>query len=123
MLKPFTKIFTRVLQKHASLKNEIIRNNKSSFARSQTWLKEKNKEPYHSLFISYNNSGERWNHMNDVRNSARTSNHIYSLKYVFNDYVPEPKKIANLLNYWFSQLGKLILSHETCEYIKDFADR
>ena len=44
MLKCITKIFTRVLQKHAPLKNVIIRNDKSCFARSQTWLKEKNKE-------------------------------------------------------------------------------
>ena len=38
MLKFFSKIFTRVLQKHAPLKNVLIRNDKSSFARSQTWL-------------------------------------------------------------------------------------
>ena len=44
MLKSFTKIFTRVLQKHAPLKNVFIRNDKSCFACSQTWLKEKNKE-------------------------------------------------------------------------------
>ena len=44
MLKSFTKIFTRVLQKHAPLKNVFIRNDKSCFARSQTWLKEKNNE-------------------------------------------------------------------------------
>ena len=44
MLKSFTKILTRVLQKHAPLKNVFIRNDKSSFARSQTWLKEKNKD-------------------------------------------------------------------------------
>ena len=44
MLKYFTKIFTRVLQNHAPLKNVFIRNDKSCFARSQTWLKEKNKE-------------------------------------------------------------------------------
>ena len=44
MLESFTKIFTRVLQKHAPLKNVFIRNDKSCFARSQTWLKEKNKE-------------------------------------------------------------------------------
>ena len=43
-LKSFTKIFTRVLLKHVPLKNVFIRNNKSCFARSQTWLKEKSKE-------------------------------------------------------------------------------
>ena len=61
--------------------------------------------------------------MNEIKNSAKTRTHIYSLKIVFNDYVTEPKKIANFLNYRFSLLGKLILSDETCKYIKDFAIR
>ena len=59
----------------------------------------------------------------EIRNSTRTRSHIYSLKNVFNDYVTEPKKIANLLNYRFSQLGKFILQDETCEKIEDFAGR
>ena len=37
--------------------------------------------------------------------------------------VTEHKKIANLLNYRFSQLGKFILQDETCENIEDFAGR
>ena len=49
--------------------------------------------------MSYNNSRKRWNLMNEIGNSARTRTHIYSLKNVFDDYVTEPKKIANLLNY------------------------
>ena len=44
ILKSVTKIFTRVLQKHAPLLNVCIRNDKSYFARWQTWLKEMNKE-------------------------------------------------------------------------------
>ena len=157
MLKSFTEIFNRVLRKHAPLKNVFIRNNKSCFARSQTWLKEKNKELqkecdsslksknfktfselkqklfcssncdfnkfYQSLVMSPNNSRKRWNLMNEIRNSTRTRNHIYSLKNVFNNYVTEPKKIANLLNYRFSQLGKFILQDETCENIEYFAGR
>ena len=157
MLKSFTKIFTRVLQKHAPLKNVFIRNDKSCFACSQTLLKEKNKELqkecdsslksknfktfselkqkwfcssnsdfnkfYKSLVMSSNNSRKRWNLMNEIRNSTRTRSHIYSLKNVFNDYVTEPKKIANLLNYRFSKLGKFILQDETCETIEDFAGR
>ena len=136
----------------------FIRNDdKSCFARSQTWLKEKNKELqkecdsslksknfktfselkqklfcssnsdfnkfYQSLVMSSNNSRKRWNLMNEIRNSTGTRSHIYSLKNVFNDYVTEPKKIANLLNYRFSQLGKFILQDETCENIDDFAGR
>ena len=38
-------------------------------------------------------------------------------------YVTEPKKIANLLNYRFSQLGKILLQDETCENIEDLAGR
>ena len=72
--------------------------------------------------MSSNNSRKRWNLMNEIRNSARTRTHIYSLKNVFND-VTEPKKTANLLNYRFSELGKFILSDETSEYIDDFAGR
>ena len=71
--------------------------------------------------MSYNNSRKRWNLMNEIGNSARTRTHIYSLKNVFNDYVTEPKKIATLLNYKFSKLGKFILSDATSEYINDFA--
>ena len=133
----------------------FISNDKSCFARSQTWLKEKNKELqkecdsssksknfknfselkqklfcssnndsnkfYLSLVMSSNNSRKRWNLMYEIRNSARRRNHIYSLKNVVNDYVTEPKKMANLLNLRFSQLGKFILSDET--YIEDFAGR
>ena len=157
MLKSFTKIFTRVLQKHAPLKNVFIRNDKSCFARSQTWLKKRNKDiqkefdsslksknfksfselkqkffcssnndfnKFHqSLVMSSNNSRKRWNLMNEIRNSARTRTKIYSLKNVFNDYVTKLRKIANLLNYRFSQLGKFILSDETYENIDDFAGR
>ena len=63
--------------------------------------------------------------MNEIRNSTRTSSQIYSLKNVFNDYdyVTEPKKMANLLNYRLSQLGKFILQDETCKNIEDFAGR
>ena len=73
--------------------------------------------------MSSNNSRKRWNLMNEIRNSTRTRNHIYSLKNVFNDYVTEPKKIANLLNYRFSKLRTFILQDETCENIEDFAGR
>ena len=131
----------------------FIRNDKSCFARSQTWLKEKNKDLqkecdsslkaknfktfselkqklfcssntdfnkfYQSLVMSSNNSGKRWNLMNEIRNSTRRRSHIYCLKNVFNDYVTEPKNFANLLNYSFSQLGKFILQDETCENIED----
>ena len=147
---------TRVLQQHAPLKNVFIRKDKSCFARSQTSLKEKNKELqkecdsslisknfktfsklkqklfcpsnndfnkfYQSLVMSSNNSRKRRNLMNEIRNWARISTHIYSLKNVFNDYVREPKKTANLLNYRFPQLEKFI-SDETYEYFDDFAGR
>ena len=73
--------------------------------------------------MSSNNSRKRWNLMNEIRNSTRTRSDIYSLENVFNDYVTEPKKIANLLNYRFSQLGKFILQDETCKNIEDFAGR
>ena len=73
--------------------------------------------------MSSNNSRKRWNLLNELRNSARTRTHIYSLKNVFNDFVTEPKKIATILNSRFSQLGKFILSVKTCKYIEDFGGR
>ena len=78
---------------------------------------------YQSLVISSNNSRTRWTIMNEIRNSARTRTQIYSLINVFNDYVTEPRKIANLLSYRFWQLGKFILSDKSCKYIEVFAGR
>ena len=143
--------------KTRATKNVFIRNDKSCFARSQTLLKEKNKELqkecdssleskhfetifeliqklfcsfnndfnkfYRSLVMSSKNCRKRWNLMNEIRNSARTRTQIHNLKNIFNDYVTELKKIANLLNYRFSQLRKFIISDETYEYIDDFAGR
>ena len=48
---------------------------------------------------------ERWNFINEARNSLETKTNISSLKNVFGDIESNQKKIANLLNYRFSKLG------------------
>ena len=45
--------------------------------------------------------------INEVRNSEKIKPRIYCLRNVIDDYVTQTKKIAKLLNYRFSKLGKI----------------
>ena len=76
------------------------------------------KKFYQSLIMSSNDSRMWWKLMNEIRNSARTRTHICSFRKIFNDYIQGAQENCNLLNYRFSQLGKFLLSDETCKYIE-----
>ena len=60
--------------------------------------------------IEYSNNlkseRDRWNIINDTRNSKRLKTEILSLKNSFGDIVTDQKRFANLLNYRFSKLGE-----------------
>ena len=56
-------------------------------------------------FLELNNEREKWNFINEARNSLRRKTVITSLENVFGDFVTDQKKVANLLNYRFSKLG------------------
>ena len=49
----------------------------------------------------------KWLLINKIRNSNKIKSNMQCIKNVFNYFVSEPRKIANLLNYRFSDLGKI----------------
>ena len=57
-------------------------------------------------FSNLKSERDRWNFINETKNSERTKTEIFSLKNSFGDTVTDQKRIANLLNYRFSKLGE-----------------
>ena len=57
------------------------------------------------FFRNLTSEKDKWNFINEARNSKRTKANISSLKNSFGDLITDPKRIANLLNYRFSKLG------------------
>ena len=59
--------------------------------------------------FNYLNS-DKWNFINEARNSLRTKTRIISLRngLVFGDIITNQRKIANLLNYKYSKLGDFL---------------
>ena len=73
----------------------------------------KDYERFQTQFIeSANSSRKQWNLIKEVRNISGTGNKILSLKNCFDDVITD-SKIANLLNYKFSKLGKHLLNKPT----------
>ena len=58
-----------------------------------------------NVFADLSNDREKWNFINEARNSLKNKTIISSLKNVFGATVLDQTKIANLLNYRFSKLG------------------
>ena len=83
------------------------------FIRNLNLDRDENKSKY---FLELTNEREKWNFINEARNSLRTKTVIPSLKNVFGDYVTDQKKVANLLNYRFSKLGDFI---GQCKFFKE----
>ena len=59
-------------------------------------------------FKNLKSERDRWNFINETKNSKRTKTEIFSLKNSFGDTVTDQKRIANLLNYRFSKLGEYL---------------
>ena len=59
-----------------------------------------------NIYNSLRNYKSRWNFVNELRNSKRTSINIHSLQNSFGDLITNQKDILNLLNYTFSKLGE-----------------
>ena len=57
------------------------------------------------FFRNLTSEKDKWNFINDARNSQRTKTHISSLRNSFGDLITDPKRIANLLYYRFSKRG------------------
>ena len=57
------------------------------------------------FFRNLTSEKDKWNFINEARNSQRTKTNISSLRNSFGDLITDPKRIANLLNYRFSKLG------------------
>ena len=68
-------------------------------------------------FNNLKSERDRWNFINETKNSKRTKTEIFSLKNSFGDTVTDQKRIANLLNYRFSKLGEYL--GQTRQYINN----
>ena len=80
---------------------------------SSTSFCEDYKKFHQNLIEAAESDRKKWLLINEIRNSEKTHPNITCLKNVFNDYVTDPKKISNLLNYRFSILGKFSGSEKT----------
>ena len=72
---------------------------------------EKDFEKFHNQLIESSTSErKKWNLINELRNSVKTTTTVYSLKNSFNEIITEKTKIASLLNLKFSKLGEFFES-------------
>ena len=68
-------------------------------------------EKFHNQLVESSTSErKKWNLINEVRNSVKTTTTVYSIKNSFNKIITEKTKIANLLNLKFSKLGEIFES-------------
>ena len=65
-------------------------------------------------FNNLKSERDRWNFINETKNSKRTKIEIFSLKNSFGDTVTDQKRIANLLNYRFSKLEEYLGQTRQC---------
>ena len=65
-----------------------------------------------NIFKQLQSDRQKWNFINEARNSRRCKTEIVSLKNSFGDIITDQKKIVNLLNYRFSKLGDYIGSKQ-----------
>ena len=65
-----------------------------------------------NTFKNLKTEREKWNFINEARNSKKSKTEISSLKNVFGDIYTDQNKIVNLLNYRFSKLGDYLGSKQ-----------
>ena len=78
-------------------------------------LKKINENRFAHNFNTFKNlktEREKWNFINEARNSKKSKTKISSLKNVFGDIYTDQNKIVNLLNYRFSKLGDYLGSKQ-----------
>ena len=80
---------------------------------SSTSFSEDYKKFYQNLIEAAKSDRKKWLLINEIRNPKKTQPNITCLKNVLNDYVTDPKKISNLLNYRFPILSKFSGSEKT----------
>ena len=59
-------------------------------------------------FINLNLDIEKWNFINEARNSLRIKTRIVSLRNVFGKNITNQKKLVNLLNYSYYTFGEFL---------------
>ena len=58
-----------------------------------------------NVFNGFTSEKDKWNFINEARNTRRSNVQIHSLRNCFGDTVTDDLRMANLLNYRFSKLG------------------
>ena len=72
---------------------------------------KKSFENFHNQLIESSTSeGKKWNLINELRNSLKTTSTVFSLKNSFREIITEKTKIANLPKLKFSKLGEFFES-------------
>ena len=126
MYKNFCSSLETVIKKHAPQKTVFIRHDKPKLTLHQQWiskntvmkfaktsnnnnknvLKQENEKHRLDVFQNLKSVRERWNYINEIRNSETTQTEIPRLENGFGTVFTNGNDIANLLNYKFSALGE-----------------
>ena len=83
------------MKNHQNIQNDFVENSSAIFLDSQ--------------LLSFNNLSkdkDKWNFFNEARKNRRTKTMISCLEMCFGENITEQKKIADLLNYLFSEIGE-----------------
>lgn len=80
-------------------------------------LKKNYREFNKTHFDKLDKPKDKWNFINNIRQSGRTIRQIECMRNSFGQLITEPKKIANFLNYKFSVLlANILASRKTHRY-------
>ena len=95
--------------KQQSIENHINREEFHKFSRLKEQVSKEHYKCYeifqYQLISSTKSSREKWNLINEARNKNKTKICINIMKNCFGDHITDPVKIANFLNFKFSDLG------------------
>lgn len=115
--KPYITDECRSLGKQKKALHKAFRKNKNTVTYNQykccrnkhnSLLKQCSTEFEKNNFLSFDNERDKWNFINNLRQSKKLKTKIECLVNCFEDKVTETKKIANYLNYKFALLGNYL---------------
>ena len=84
-------------------------------------MKQENEKHLQDVFQNFKSAGERWNFINEIRNSEKTKTEIPRHKNSFGTVLTNGNDIANLLNYIISALGVYFGKKEQYQFCNNAA--
>ena len=104
-------------------KNTVKKFEKTSNSNIKNVLKQENEKHPLDVFQNLKSAQERWNIINEIRNSEKTQTETPRLKNSFETVLTNGNDIANLLNYNFSELGEYFGEKEEYQVCNNAARR